>query len=346
MAIAVKRPISYLGRRGLTSNDIRKTGEPVGDRSNCSVDKKSTDARKEIAGMETSPNVFRDYDQTALDRQLNLRARWPEHADFFARWSRESAALCQRLTCHLNVPYGDTALQKLDIFPSATPRTPILVFIHGGYWQGRDKEEFNFLAAPFVAAGIAFASMNYDLAPQVSVEEMVRQTRRALCWLYRNADDYGIDRQRIFVCGHSAGGHLATMAALTDWSLESADLPPRLLSGAASISGLYELEAVRLSYHNEVLNLDADMARRISPRFATPNWAAPLFCAVGLEETAEFLRQQQDFAVTWRAAGHKVETVELPGHTHFTILDAMADTTDSLCAALRERVLSDPIEPV
>jgi arylformamidase len=282
--------------------------------------------------------IFRDYDQQELDRQLNLRARWPEHTEFIARWGRESQAVRDASPEWLELAYGDTAGQALDLFPvtSGVRSAPLFAFIHGGYWQTLDKSDFDYIAPTFLEAGIAFASLNYDLAPGAGIEEMVGQIRRCLAHLHDNAERYAIDAKRIFVAGHSAGGHLATMAAATDWPAQPGTPPHNLVKGAVSISGVYELEPLRLSYHNEVLNLDLDMTRRMSPRILQPRESAPLLAVVGAEETDEFLRQQRDFAEDWRALGLKVETLELPGLHHFSIVDDLGVSDSPLFAKVRE----------
>lgn len=281
-----------------------------------------------------SDKVFRDYDQEELDRQLNLRARWPEHVDHFERWRRESDGVRERYGTWRELVYGDSPGQRLDFFPAAEEDapSPLLAFIHGGYWQSLDKADFDYLAPPFLQAGIAYASLNYDLAPAASIEDMVAQVRRCLVYLHRQARHLGLDPERLFVAGHSAGGHLATMASATDWRSELGSPPADLVKGAISISGVYELEPLRLSYHNEILHLDPDMARRMSPMELHPSAAAPILAAVGGEETDEFLRQQRDFAATWRGRGHQVNAVELPGLNHFTVIDRLGDPGSELYA--------------
>lgn len=288
--------------------------------------------------------VYRDYDQAALDGQLNLRARWPEHAEYFARWAEQSAAVRRRLGGRIDLPYGPSDGQKLDLFvPAGGGRAPLLVFIHGGYWQSLDKGDFSYLAAPYVAAGVAFASLNYDLAPAVSVEEIVAQVRTALAWLYRNAGDLGIDPDRLYVSGHSAGGHLTAMALATDWAADGrAGLPADLVKGGCSISGVYDLEPLRLSYHQAVLNLTPEMARRLTPLGDLPTRAGPMILAVGSEETEEFLRQQDKYAAAWRDAGLALQVVELPGRNHFTAVDALGETDHELFAAVSALVLGAP----
>lgn len=291
--------------------------------------------------------IYRGWDQAELDSQVNLRARWPEHADFFARWARDSAAARTRLGGHCDLAYGPSEGQTLDLFlPTAAGAgeglgAPLLAFIHGGYWQSLDKGDFSFLAAPFVESGIAFASLNYDLAPKVGVGEIVDQIRRALVWLNREAGAYGLDPGRIFVAGHSAGGHLAAMALATDWAAEpehqgSADL----VKGACSVSGVYELEPLRLSYHQAVLNLDPETVETMSPLRQIPRRAGPIVCTVGSAETEEFLRQQDEFVAAWRKDGLEARVVELPGRNHFSAVDALAELGHPLFVAVRTLVLN------
>lgn len=286
--------------------------------------------------------LYRGMDQVELDRQLNLRARWPEHEMYFARWAQDSAAARARLNGHLDLTYGPSPGQKLDLFPISTgaagPPAPVLAFIHGGYWQGLDKGDFSYLAPAFVESGIAFASLNYDLAPAVSVPEIVGQIGAALIWLYRNVAAYGADPGRMFVAGHSAGGHLAVMTLVTDWSALAAHLPADLVKGGCSVSGVYELEPLRLSYHQAVLGLDPTAVETMSPQRRIPSSAGPLVCAVGAQETEEFLRQQTEFVTAWRAAGLDARVVDLADRHHFNAVDALGEPDHPLFAAVRDLV--------
>ncbi len=285
--------------------------------------------------------LYRGMDRAAIDRQMNLRARWPEHAEYLARWAVDSAETRRRLDGHLDLAYGDTAGERLDLFlPRPGPtRPPLLAFIHGGYWQSLDKGDFSYLAPPFLEAGIAFASLNYDLAPRVTITEIVGQIRRAISWLARHAKTYGFDGERIYVAGHSAGGHLAVMALITDWTAQAAgeDMADPI-KGACSISGVYELEAVRQSYHQDILNLDAATTRMMSPARLVPERARPLILAVGGDETEEFLRQQEELAAAWRTRDLAVRVVDLPGRHHFSAADALGDATHPLFDAVQEMV--------
>lgn len=289
--------------------------------------------------------LYRGWERAEIDRQLNLRARWPEHADYFARWARDSAAVRAELECHLDLPYGESPGQRLDIFPAATANgtpAPLVAFIHGGYWQSLSKGDFSYLAPPFIAAGIAFASIDYDLAPTVSVPEIVDQTQRALAWLARAGEGYGIDPTRITVVGHSAGGHLAVMALAADWAARAPDLPGGPVRGACSISGVYDLTPIRMSYQQEVLRLSPAAVEAASPTRCIPSRAGPLICAVGSVETEEFQRQQAEFVAAWRAAGLRAGTVDLPGCHHFSAVDALRAPDHALFQAVRTMAAGAP----
>ncbi|WP_193366803.1 alpha/beta hydrolase [Pelagibius marinus] len=295
-----------------------------------------------MASEQSGGPVFRDYDQAALDRELNLRARWPDHPQFFERWARDSGAVRDRLTAHLDLAYGEDPAERLDLFPAEGGRNaPLLAFIHGGYWQALDKGDYSYMAPAFVETGVAFASLNYGLAPDCKIGEMIDQTRRALAWLHRHAGDYGVDPARIVVAGHSAGGHLAAMALSTDWPSFQAGLPAGLLAGGCSISGVYDLEPVRLSYHNKVLHIEAQETLSWSPLHCLPaadrpGGAPPLLLAVGSEETNEFLRQHAEYAAAWQARGLPLGEVDMTGLHHFTAVDALADRRHALYIAAQQ----------
>ena len=283
--------------------------------------------------------IYKGFDQEALDDQLDNRKRVPEHQDFFDRWAGGSAAARRDLDCALDLAYGASAGETLDLFPvPGESSAPLLAFIHGGYWQFLDKGDFSFLAPPFVEAGIAFASLNYDLAPAVGIPEITRQIRAALAWLAREGAAHGIDPGRLYVAGHSAGGHLAAMAALDGWAAGQG-LNAHPIKAACSVSGLYELEPIRLSYQQEALKLDPAQVAEQSPGRLSPAGAAPMICAVGAEESQEFLDQQAELVVAWTAAGASVAQVPLPGRNHFSAVEALGEPDHALFGAVKGTIL-------
>jgi arylformamidase len=260
--------------------------------------------------------VYRDLDAAALEAEYNLRARVPEHVDFLARWAADSAAARRSLPCQLDVRYGAGRLQTLDVFPAANAAAPLLVFVHGGYWRGLDKSDFSYLAPGFVEAGVTFVAVNYDLAPQTSLDDMVVGIQDAMAWIGANARTLGGDGAAVTLAGHSAGAHLAAMA-----------MTRHAVQGAVLLSGVYDLEPVRLApFINDDLRLDAESARRNSPIHLKPASATPLVVAVGGEESGEFIRQSGDFAAAWAAS----RAFELPGLHHFAAVDALGDVDGGL----------------
>jgi arylformamidase len=277
--------------------------------------------------------VFRHYDQQALDREYNNRAKVPDFADWLARYERESAATRAALGGRLDIPYGSHPGERLDIFPAAGAHpAPIQIFIHGGYWHLLDKADFSFVARAFQPAGAAVVVINYGLIPAVDMDELVRQCRAAVAWTYRQAAGFGGDAKRIFLSGHSAGGHLVAMLLATDWRAFGA--PADVIKGCTGISGLYDLEPIRLSYLNDVLKLSPEDAWGNSPVHLTPARGGSLLLAVGGDEGPEYHRQTDDLAAAWRRRGLAARILDQPGLNHFSIISQLEDPKSELSRAI------------
>jgi len=280
------------------------------------------------------PTVYREYGQEALDAQYNMRAAIPDYAAYLEKWARWSAAVRERRDCRLDVVYGQAPAQSLDVFPAPSTRAPLQVFIHGGFWQRLDKGDFSYIAEGFVPAGVSVVALNHTLAPAVGLDEIVHECRAALAWLYRHAGVLGADPERLYVSGHSAGGHLAAMLLATDWPALDPTLPADLVKGACAVSGVFDLEPIRLSFLNDVLGMDADTARRNSPLHHLPPPGARLLLAVGDRETDEFRRQTEVYARRCAEHGAAVETVDAPGLHHLSVVELLADPASALARAV------------
>jgi arylformamidase len=271
-------------------------------------------------------------DRATLDTLYNNRAAVPTHPQDIARWATESARARAELPHHADLAYGPHPREILDLFALAAPGRPLLVFIHGGYWQAMSKGEASQIANGFVCDGLAnVALLNYPIGPDARMDQIVASIRRGILWLWQHAADYGFDRDRIYVSGHSAGGHLSVMALLTDWPALDAAAPTNLIKGVLSISGLYDLQPIRQCYLNDKLGMDEAEAARNSPIALLPastagqlSITAPLVCAVGGAETPAFLQQQHDFVTKWAAYGGRVTAITVPERHHFDIVDQMA----------------------
>ncbi|WP_050478504.1 alpha/beta hydrolase [Herbaspirillum rhizosphaerae] len=274
------------------------------------------------------------YDREQLDRQYNVRAGIPRFQDIFDRWNQQAADYRNQpsLQMRSNLHYGTHRLQTLDYFPVADAEAPLLVFVHGGYWRSLDKNDFSHLAEPYRQAGIAVAMINYRLAPEVDIPEIVADVRAAFAWLYRQASSFGFNAERIHVMGHSAGGHLAAMLANNDW--RSAGLPTDAIKGLCSVSGLYDLEPIRLCYLNETLQLDTMQVGQYSPLHHLPARPMPVILTAGGAESAEFHRQKSAYALALHTAGFPVQQVKLADGHHLDVIDKLADGNGELAHAI------------
>ena len=267
--------------------------------------------------------LYRGMDRAQLDVAYNNSAAVPERDAIVADWAARSAKVRRENAARLDLAYGDTRREWLDLFLAVDPKAPILAFIHGGYWQMNSKEPFAFLADGPLAHGINFALIGYTLAPEARLDHIVGEARHAVEWLGEHLGDYGADPTRLYLSGWSAGGHLTAMA-----------MPLRVVRGGIAISGLFDLEPIRLNYLNEKLSLDTAEAARNSPLLHIPPMAGELIVAYGTAELPELCRQSIDYGQAW------VER-ELPGHllpidgaNHFTILETLASPTGALTQAL------------
>lgn len=279
-------------------------------------------------------------EQDLLSREYNNRELVPDHPQYFARWADGSARARATMTCYLDREYGPAPGEKLDIFPARKGDGSVLMFIHGGYWRSLDKRDFAFLAPAWVDAGVSLVLVNYDLCPQVTIEEIVRQMLRASAWLYRHAEEYGMDEERLFVSGHSAGAHLTAMMMAALWPVYESQLPKDLFKGGLAVSGIYDLRPlVQVGFLNADLRLDEATALRVSPAFLPPATRAPVYTCVGGAESSEFRRQNAFLAQRWRSA--VAGDIAMPGHNHFSVVDELANPGSALFAGAKRMMKLD-----
>jgi arylformamidase len=262
--------------------------------------------------------VWGKYTQEELDQQYDQSTLVHNTSELMEINAHDSAKIRIELDSILNVSYGPTLMERLDIFPVASKGAPVVIYHHGGAWTRSDKDQCSYIAPGLVAAGVNVVVPDFALAPKASLDEIVRQNRSAIAWVWHNAEEYGWDRNNIHSLGHSSGGHICGMMLVTDWAGDYG-LPMDIVKSAAACSGMHELEPVRLSHRNTYLDLTEQAAKRNSAIRHIPKTDIPLTVSWGNGELAEFQRQSREFAEAWAAAGHTVQTILLDGMNHFQV---------------------------
>lgn len=287
-----------------------------------------------LAALAALPSQDPAFYAQAYDNRANV----PDNAVHMARWAADSALVrAGAVTYFEDLAYGDAASETLDYFPANSldddHPPPLLVFVHGGYFRALDKRDHSFVANVPTRRGVSVAVVNYALCPAVSVETIVSQVLQSVAWLYREAERLGHDRRRIFVAGHSVGGHLVAMLMAARWPDVGADLPVDLIKGGLSISGLYDMEPLRRTgFLQSDLQLTEAAVARLSPAYMTPATGAPLITAVGELESSEYHRHNALIRAAW--PDNAREDIALPGKHHFTAMDDLMRDDSVLTRAL------------
>ena len=253
--------------------------------------------------------------------EYNNRQRVPEHVEITARWQTASAAYRASARGDLDQTYGPGERQRYDLFLAGKADAPLVVYIHGGYWQRNAKEFFACLAEGPMARGFDAALVGYTLAPEATLTEIVGEVRMAIRWLRANGSRYGVAGAKLIVSGWSAGGHLTAMA------LAEAD-------AGLAISGIFDIEPCRLNYLNDALRMTMEEQLLLSPIRQLPSSSPPLVIAYGIAELPELQRQSRDYHDARRNAHLPSELLPLDKHDHFSILEEMANSNGKLTEAL------------
>jgi len=281
--------------------------------------------------------LYRDFEtQEEIDAEYDLESVLDMNS--YGEWMKESARSARRDLAHeRQIHYGPTVDEFIDIFPSETPNSPVLVFIHGGWWRAMLSSDFHMVARGPVSLGMTVVMVNYSHCPKVSISEITRQNRAALAWTYHNISRFNGDPEAIFVSGHSAGGHQVGMLSVTDW-VGAYGLPSDVIKGGIPISGLFDLRPFRYSWLQPKLLLTHETIARESPLFLVEQAPKlpPLLTTLGGDESAEFHRQSSDFSDQWRLFGGEATGLDQPGKDHISAIAGFEDPGSTLCCAIKD----------
>ena len=285
------------------------------------------------------PRVWGDMDQKELDDAYDQNVYAPNREQVAKRRAAANERARARIGAPERVAYGPTEIEKLDIYKTKRANAPIHVFIHGGAWRAGLAQDYTFLAEMFITAGAHFVAPDFVWVQNAggSLMPMADQVRRAVTWVYKNAASFGGDPSRLYVSGQSSGGHLAGVVLVTDWRKDFG-LPADTVKGGMCISGMFDLQPVRLSARSLYVKFDDAMEQALSSQRHLDQLNAPVIVAHGTQETPEFQRQSRDFAAAVKAAGKPVQFLVGEGYNHFEFLETLANPFGLLGRAALEQM--------
>lgn len=275
---------------------------------------------------EHGPEVWLDMDQVELDAAYDQRFYAPLQGQILDRLASNSEVARARLGAPRRESYGPTAPEELDVYRTTRPGAPVFVFIHGGAWLGGEARNYAYAAEMFVNAGAHFVALDFVAiaAAGGDLRVMADQVRRGIAWVYRNADGFGGDPRRLYVGGHSSGGHLCGVALVTDWERDYG-LPADVVSGGLCMSGMFDMKPVRLSKRSAYVRFTDEIEDAMSAQRHLDRLRAPVVVTCGTNETPEFQRQSRDFAAAVRAAGKPAELIVAAGYNHFEMMESIGN---------------------
>ena len=265
-----------------------------------------------------------------LESQYNVVAGRPDFEQVLADWTGRSLVYrsgCKGFSQHR---YGKRENEVIDLFPTQEKGTPIMVYLHGGYWQRGDRALYGFLAKPFNESGINVAIVGYPFAPSASMWDIIDSIKAAILWLWRNTREMGMDSDQMILVGHSAGGHLATIMQTRDWMALEPAMSGNPFKAVVSVSGLYWLKPLCSTTLNENLNLDKHQAEKLSPTEMVPMKNVPMALVIGDAEGHEFFAQANRLAMAWDQYGVPVIRRKENKADHFDVVYRIADKESEL----------------
>jgi len=296
------------------------------------------------AAREKGPRVWLDMDQQELDDAYDQIKYAPNLPQIVKRYGTNSEQVRARLGAPKRLAYGATPIEGMDLYATVKPNAPVHVFLHGGAWRSGLARDYAFQAETFVNAGAHFVSVDFSNVVETKGDlmPMADQVRRAVAWVYKNAASFGGDANRVYLSGHSSGGHLAGVVLTTDWQKDFG-LPKDAIKGGVVCSGMFDLKPVRLSARSNYVKFTDEVEQALSSQRHLQHLNAPVVIVHGSLETPEFQRQSRDFAAAVKAAGKPATLLVGEGYNHFEIIETQASPYGLIGRASLEQMKLAPV---
>jgi arylformamidase len=301
-------------------------------------------AQAPAPARQKGPRVWLDLDQQELDDAYDQSKYAANLAQIVKRYATNSEQVRARLGAPKRLAYGPTPIEGLDLYPTQKPNAPVHVFIHGGAWRSGLARDAAYQAETFVNAGAHYLAVDFNNVVETKGDlmPMADQVRRAVAWVYKNAASFGGDQNRIYLSGHSSGGHLAGVVLTTDWQKDFS-LPKDVIKGGLCCSGMFDLKPARLSARSNYVKFTDDVEQALSSQRHLDHLNCPVIVGYGTLETPEFQRQSRDFAAAVKAAGKPVTLLVGEGYNHFEMPELLANPYGLLGRAALEQMKLAPV---
>jgi arylformamidase len=289
------------------------------------------------------PLVWLDMDQQDLDDAYDQAVYAPNREHILKRCVRNSELARERLGVPKRISYGPTPIEALDLFTTKAPNAPIGVFVHGGAWRAGLAKDYHYAAETFVNAGANLVLLDFNNVIETGGDLLVMadQVRRAVAFVYRNAKSFGGDPERLYVSGHSSGGHLAGVLLTTDWQRDYG-VPATIIKGGVCGSGMYDLKPVRLSKRSAYVKFTDETEEKLSSQRHLDRLVAPVQLVYGSNETPEFQRQSRDFLAAAKTAGKDISLSVMEGYNHFEVMESIGNPYSLFGRAVLEQMRLAP----